>query len=332
MQHESNKKYTEWSVDEGKRTAESIYLNEIDNQIYVNRSPRDSKIFKEWTHLDVHFSLNSYGFRDKDFFEPADLLINGCSQTFGTALPEKYRFSNIIQENFSGIVHNIAYEGNSVGSVVRSTFAYIKKFGNPKYIYCMLPPFERIEFIPDPNTLVKSDWIKYYEKFKKEKTEEVDFSPIQIATVDPFTPIYAKSPYLIEDIMNPQTVLFLNMQMLMMLEQYCDFAGIKFMWSCWNNSYNSMSFLLDMQKDKSWHKNYFNIPVWEWEINKEKVDNLDTMGCHKDLEEESKIFFNYAIDMGKVEGFTAHWGAHRNKHVAEKVLSEMGNRSYEGII
>jgi|GEM_PF-3155022 hypothetical protein len=331
MDNQGGKKYIDWDIKDGKRTAEAIYSNKLENQIYVNRAPTLSKLLKEWNKDDIHYYLNNYGFRDKDFFEAADLLINGCSQTWGNSLPKQYRFSDIVEDNFLGTVHNIAYEGNSVGSVVRSTFAYIKEFGNPKYIYCMLPPFERIEFIPDPNTLNKWDWAEYYKKFKKTETEDIDFSPLQIATVDVFTPIYAKAPYAIEDVMNPQSAYFINMQMLLMLEQYCDNAGIKFMWSCWSNSYSVMDFVADLQKNNKDHQSYFHIPIWNWRLDKERKDILDSSGCHKDLESEDKIFFDHAKDIGRVATSTPHWGSHRNAHVAEKVLSEMKNR-WDGVV
>jgi len=332
MDQHGTKKYFDWYMGLNKKTSRVICSNKIEDQIYVNRFPRESEILNNWSHLGVDTSINKYGFRDKDFFEKADLLINGCSQTWGTALPEKYRFSNIIQESFSGTVHNIGYEGNSVGSVIRSTFAYIKKFGNPKYIYLMLPPFERIEFIPDKNTFTKSDWLASYKEFQKEGVEDIDFSPIQITTVDIHTPIYAKAPFYIEDVMNPQSAFFLNMQMLLMLEQYCDVAGIKFMWSAWNNSYRISDYIFNMQNNLNEHKNYFHIPVWDWELNDEKIDILDTADCHKDLEKEDQIFFNHAMDIGKRKTETPHWGSHRNRHIAEKILHEMKNRSYEGLL
>lgn len=332
MDQHGTKKYFDWHMRLNKKTSRVITSNNIEDQIYVNKFPRESESLSNWTHLGVNVSINQYGFRDKDFSQSADLLINGCSQTWGTALPEKYRFSNVIQENFSGTVHNISYEGNSVGSVIRSTFAYIKKFGNPKSIYLMLPPFERIEFIPDANTFTKSDWIDSYKEFKKEGVEDIDFSPIQITTVDMYTPVYAKAPFCIEDVMNPQSAFFLNMQMLLMLEQYCDATGIKFMWSCWNNSYDITDFIFNIQKNLNEHKNYFHIPVWEWKLDYNKIDVLDTLNCHKELEHEDKIFFNHAMDIGKKKTSTPHWGSHRNRHIAEKVLSEMKNRSYEGIL
>jgi hypothetical protein len=324
--NQGGKKYIDWDIKNGKRTAEAICSNKLENQIYVNRAPTATTLLKEWNHKGINYHLNNYGFRDKDFFKPADLLISGCSQTWGTSLPEHYRFSNFIEKKFSGTVHNMSYEGNSVGSVVRSIFAYLKEFGNPKYIYLMLPPFERIEFIADPDTVNKWDWAEYYKKFKKTGVEDLDFSPLQIATVDVFTPIYAKSPYSIEDVMNPQSVYFINMQMLLMLEQYCNNAGINLMWSCWSNAYSIMNFVSDLQKNNQGHSNYFNIPVWDWHLNKDNVDILDTSDCHKDLRDEDKIFFDHAMDIGRVATSHPHWGSHRNIHIAEQVLSEMKNR------
>ncbi len=317
-----------------KYMIESIYLNLFKNQKFQNTKglkyedyfSNPKKVFEA---KGISNRINNYGFRDKDFDEVCDLLVAGCSQTWGLALPEEYRFSNIIENNIDLTLHNISTPGNSVSSIVRSIFSYIKEFGSPKYIYCMMPPFERFEYVPDLERFNSRDLsdLKYQER-------EL-FSPLIVNT---YTSIYDKvqrAPFASEGTLNLETIHFIQTQSLLMLEQYCEAAGIKFMWSTWATWSGMPETIIDLKNKGLGYESFLDIPFKRWKYDFEKqIDHVAiNEDCHQALKDKDKNTFHCAADANKFTGtnfdqtqVVAHWGSHRNAHIADLVLFEMKNR------
>lgn len=314
-----------------KYIIESIYLNIFKNQKFQNRKDLKHEDYfsvpkKIVSIKDIEYSLNNYGFRDKDFNDPCDLLVSGCSQTWGVALPEEYRFSNIIENNIESLVHNIATPGNSVSSVVRSVFAYIKRFGNPKYIYCMMPPFERFEYVPDLERFNSRDIseLKYQERGL--------LSPLIVNTYTSNYDKVQKAPFASECTLNLETIHFIQAQSILMLEQYCEAAGIKLMWSTWGTWSGFPETIIDLKNKGLGYESFLDLPFKKWKYDFENQKDLVSTeeGCHRELNNLSPEFFNSAADADKFTGrnfdnvqVVSHWGSHRNAHIADLVLSKM---------
>lgn len=321
--------YANYDKGHNKYYIESIYLNRLGNQHFQGSADlapdrMGSSPKRILNQRDIDFRYNNYGFRDEDFTECADVLIAGCSQTWGVMLPEQYRFSSVIAEKISSKVHNIAFPGNSVDSTIRLVFSYIKEFGNPKYIYLMLPPFERFEFSPD----IERFSLEYIKNFKSRK--ETLISPLLIGTYNATGDKVSKAPYSAENIVNLQSIHFWQAQNILMLEQYCKVANIKFAWSTWSTFCGMPDTIIGLKKRGLGYESYLDIPFRKWKYDHiADFDDLKTNeNCHSDLKLKAEDVFHAAKDSLRFsrldgEGFDAHWGAHRNAHIAEEVLQYM---------
>lgn len=333
IQQPAKEFYSNYSKGYNKYIIESIYLNKLSNQRFQNIIELDQTLMdgnpkKTYSQFDVEHKLNNYGFRDEDFDKCADILISGCSQTYGVALPEEYRFFNIIKNNISSTIHNIAFPGASVSSIVRLVFAYIKEFGNPKYIYIMLPPFERFEFSPDFNRF-ETEMSQKFNYIKKEKHT----SPLHVTTYTGDNLNVQKAPYYPEYTVNLASIHFWQAQSLLMLEQYCDMAGIKFAWSTWSTFNGIPDTIINLQKRNLGYSSYYDLPFKQWSYDhKNNFDNLKVdENCHNDLKVKRPDIFDGALDSilyrtgDKIldKDRIAHWGSHRNAHVAELILKYM---------
>jgi len=323
--------YANYDKGNNKYYIESIYLNKLKNQHFQGAVDLNSdRMYSDPKRIikqrDIEFRYNNFGFRDEDFKECADILIGGCSQTWGVMLPEQYRFSNMLAEKISSKIHNISFPGNSVDSTIRLVFSYIKEFGNPKYIYLMLPPFERFEFSPDTERFS----LEYIKNFKS-KVETL-LSPLLIGVYNGTMDKVSKAPYSAENIVNLQSVHFWQAQQILMLEQYCDVANIKFAWSTWTTFCGMPETIIGLKKRGLGYESYLDIPFRKWKYNQSTdFDDLKTdESCHLDLKLKSGEVFHAAKDSLRFsrldgEGFDAHWGAHRNAHVAEILFDYMKN-------
>lgn len=321
--------YDDYDRNNNKYMIESVYLNLLKNQKFQgNRTLNEGDHFKNpKASIESHgvmYTYNNYGFRDEDFTECADILISGCSQTWGVGIPKEYRFSDLIQNNTTQSVHNIAFPGNSVSGIVRLIFSYIKQFGNPKSIYCMMPPFERFEVVPDLERFLLEDI-----KNANPKNRDL-FSPILVATYNGEYDKIQKAPFVPGEVINLESIHFWQAQSLLILEQYCEAVGINFAWSTWSTWSGMPDTIIDLKNRGLGYKTFIDIPFRKWKYDYENY--IDKIGedCHKELKEEYPIIFDAAMDRFKYGKRTrvdsdafAHWGTHRNAHVAEIVLEYM---------
>jgi len=321
--------YDNYDRDNNKYMIESVYLNLLKNQKFQgNRSLNQGDHFKNpKVNIESHgvmYSYNNYGFREDDFLNCADILIAGCSQTWGVGIPKEYRFSNVIQKNTTQLVHNISFPGNSVSATVRLIFAYIKQFGNPKSIYCMMPPFERFEVVPNIERFLLEDIHQANPKHRD------SFSPILVSTYSEEYDKIQRAPFTPEHTINLESIHFWQAQSLLMLEQYCKATNINFAWSTWSTWCGMPDTIIDLKNRGLGYETFIDIPFRKWKYDYENY--IDKIGddCHQDLNNEYPEIFHAAMDRYKYGKRTrvdsnafAHWGSHRNAHVAEIVLKYM---------
>lgn len=97
------------------------------------------------------YKTNSMGFRCDEFqqaHEKTHILFAGCSITFGEAVPPDYVWAKklydkiALEYDVSGY-YNVGTPGTSISKVVQTIKAYIDNFGEPDYIFCLLPDTAR---------------------------------------------------------------------------------------------------------------------------------------------------------------------------------------------
>lgn len=101
----------------------------------------------EYKGPDFSYKLNSHGFRC-DPFEGGSVLFNGCSATFGYAVPLESTWAHIVwREKYSELpYHNLSVPGASIDTITRLTLMYLDKY-SCRGVYLYLPKFHRTEIV-----------------------------------------------------------------------------------------------------------------------------------------------------------------------------------------
>ena len=263
---------------------------------------------------------NNFGFRDEPFFECADILMAGCSFTWGAGLHEKHIWPTYIKKMTGQKTANIGVSGGSIHGSVARIFAYIRKFGKPKTIICLFPDAFRL-YLP----LVKG-------RFTNSRVEEREFTSYENipqgmlidtgwVNYNPETrtypqPTYSKIPHHTNEVLPAEVAFYLSMQQIHFLEQYCFEANIKLVWATWH--YDTYLFFKKIKSiaDPTYFRNFIDISECGKYTKGLLGKDPDDFGCHKELQEEDKKTFLIAAD-------THHWGSHSQIHIAEMFYEQI---------
>lgn len=330
-----------------KKEVELIMLNPL------FETDRDTDLYEEhYGHGGFLYKTNSDGFRSEDFKKNEELVITGCSHTYGYGVPEEMIWGVRVANYFNVSYANLGIAGASVSTIVNNLFAYFKKYGHPKALVCVFPNFQRLMLPVDINTLI-SDGTKKYVNYKNVKMSNITLNKrILDHSYFDYTqdlPKYSKAPHSVDNVIPEIVTYWMAVQSIHILEQYCKTANIKLLWSIWDwQTLNTFKFIknqyseyfnnmIDIKMDHwvaSLQKNIIDAkPIPIGEIRKDRyhkdivnkndtcIDDKDLycenfIECHKDLEQYNPNIFNIAGDF-------AHWGTHRHVHIAEIFISEL---------
>jgi len=285
----------------------------------------NNKTEEKVTNVTCRF--NNEGFRSDDFTSGTEILISGCSHTYGMGVPEEHIWASLIKNKLNKTVSNLGQPGASWTMIVNNLFAYFRKYGQPKTICVIFPNIERIQ-VPVNQNFLLTEKLLYSENLS---SRYLQVSQLQ----DYIGPRISKRPHIARDIISPDLFYYLSIQSINYLELYCKSAGINLIWSTWDfmtgksiekmksvdNSYFNGYFSLNMD-----HWCYSNIrgpdnfhmsPVGPDDkcLNVEPCDKV--ISCHNELKNKTELFFDMGLD-------NCHWGSHRHAHIAETVLLELG--------
>jgi hypothetical protein len=125
-----------------------------------------------------------------------------------------------------------------------------------------------------------------------------------------YHPSYAKKPFNKTDVIPAVVSGWLNLQHLLILEQYCEAAGILFVYGSWdtqtNTLINSINKIDTLKNNPLSYKNFIDFS----HIDKELLD------CH----EQERTKHQSVFDLGSDK---LHFGVHTHLHIAEKFISEI---------
>ena len=314
-----------------KRKIKNLYFNDLNKY-------DDYRVIE---HGQTIYNLNKNGYRSPDFCKNVDILTSGCSFTYGAGVPENYIWPQILSNLSNLKYNNLGFSGNSVGKIIRDIFSYFKEFGHPKYLFCLFPPFERIE-IPINQKLIRLNNLK---EMKKRDSAAGDIDYIQSVQLffEPELKIIDKKPYLAESTIPVDMAHFYAAQQILILEQYCNVVGINLKYGFWNPEHNLL-----MKKIKSinneYYKNFIDVETNRWRFNldseidefyendvfnKNKNEWGKLINCHSNFKDKH-FTFNIGSDKVLYGIGSAHWGFHRHIHIAEKFASVLNlNVNYE---
>jgi hypothetical protein len=291
---------------------QSFFLNDMNKirvtDLYASR--------EDGRDIGINYKYNSYGYRGPEPKNNNDILILGCSQTFGIGIRDVINTWPAILSNSLNLNYfNLAKSGSSVNSQIRRAFAYFKKFGHPKYIFAIFPDFQRMEFPINYRTLVAN---------KDEVNGPKSGLSVKHLKHPTEIPKVSSMPHDARDIFTEELSYFISMQYILMLEQYCDTAGIKLVWSTWSDEDEALILKLKEMSEQS-YKNFTSLHNYKWLRNYESqqeefydknYNNLYPHRTHCHEKYSNLEDFNIAIDV--IYNFhTAHSGVHRHIHWAE---------------
>lgn len=282
----------------------------------------------------AHTRLNKDGFRCDDFEKGTEVLFSGCSQTYGMGVPEEYSWPSVTTSLINKTTSNLGAPGASWPMIVNNLYAYFRKYGHPKAIAVVFPNTERLQIPINKNILVNEFWGVRDREKDIDSWDSLGDEYLQLTYPTQFPgPKYSMRPHIAKEVISHDYVYYLCIQSVNHLEQYCEAAGIKFIWTTWDFM-TGRSIEKMRGVDPSYFRGYFDLKMDHWchpvqqtpdlyhpEPLKEDDECLKeqpcdrVQHCHKDLENKAKEIFSIAYDNG-------HWGTHRHAHVGE-AMAEM---------
>lgn len=278
---------------------------------------------KYWLEDPYEYKVNKYAFRSEEFVSDADFVFAGCSHTYGMGIPEDFIWGVQLAKKLNVDYYNLGIPGASVTTIVNNLFAYFRKFGHPKVVIINFPNFERLMLPVNPKILKPKD-----KKYEKQTLPLNDWYLDHSYLMEKVHPTYSKKPHNVEDVVSLDVPYWMAVQSINLLEQYCEVANIKLIWSTWD--FMTYKSLLKMhKKDNSYFKYMVDIEMDKWLFvglsgpdlyhkNAIKKDDLCfikqdcslNINCHEEIKNKDPKIFDLAAD-------NAHWGTHRHTHLAE---------------
>lgn len=264
--------------------------------------------------INIPYYLNKHGYRSEEFNKNNEVLVLGCSQTYGSGMLNEFTWPEFFCNNINKKYSRIASRGDSINGQVYKAFKYFEEIGNPKIVLALFPLY-RLEYpmVPDKfispgdsYTTAKSvgQGIAYFNK---------DFLKFSKAPHDPAHTI------------PKEFVVYYNFMFLKMLEQYCESHNIKFIWSIYDennimddyieeNIYNIFKNFIKTSKIVSLfnYRMLNNHKDCESEEDKEILEK-----CNHDF--EGHELYDFAADFNKKKDL-GHWNIHTHYHIYEKFI------------
>lgn len=266
----------------------------------------------------ITYNHNSVGYRSPEFTD-VDLVISGCSQTYGEGVPVECTWASQLAEKLGVSYVNLSVRGASIEGVFVRAMAYLETYKTPKYLFCLLPNSERIDF---PFT---SESSKYYtSKWAATGSGSLDIGSsgsfdigsavLSIHTlprqIEPEK--YIKRPFDLQEVMPVAYIDKLNMDYIRMLERICEAKGVVFRWGTWDSELETR---VRQNNEEYELRNFVHITrtLNLLAVPDSKKDPL----CHR--EEEKRYGKNFYRGMDRY----GHWGVHAHIHAAEEFLASI---------
>ena len=296
-----------------------LFYRDLKNSLV--KKPREFNVTKVWPESDIRtkilYKINSHGYRSDQFGFNNEVLVLGCSQTFGQGIPEEFTWAKVFAESIGKSYVKLAQPGDSAQEQVHKAFKYFEEFGNPEIIVACFPSCRlQLPYIPE----------KIVSKLSLSQAEFKDKYQMQQIFLYNKTQKFSKSPHSPEEVLPIEVALFYSFTFVQMLQQYCKTNNIKLIWNIWDDEY-----FFDYVKTNAPEalKDYLHIDFRELifdsndgveYIKHESIENAYIIPeCHKELNDH--LLFYRAADYNPGVG-NGHWGIHLNQHIAEHFLQK----------
>lgn len=265
------------------------------------------------------YKTNSTGYRSGEFVESPDLLVAGCSQTWGVGLQEKNLWGTRLAQYLKVDSYvNIGYLGWSIDGIVTNVLRYIDKYGKPKKLALLLPDFYRVVSAYATDIVLPDGYnAKHYPDGHIQSGVEYTWLNRSLTL-----PKYSKRPHKIQDILPLEHSIYESVKMLQILVMYCKAAGIDLVWGSWEE--DTCYLFEKVAKDIS-----LNLDLTDY-VSLSDINRVNEGQCHEELKADCPdVFYSAADDRHNRRG--GHMGSHMHIHVADKFLSKFASKQIDNI-
>jgi hypothetical protein len=296
---------------------------------YYLKGPNDDYHREHWRQQkDVlnEYSWNSFGYRDKEFVGPVEIIAAGCSMTMGQGVPVEARWSNQLAKKLNMTVATTAVAGWSTQTAINAVMHYILTFGKPKIVALLLPDFFRYDLLL--NTAVfQPKWITDNKETNiTRRTVEVSGSARDLSK-------FSKRPHDSSEVIPSEFSYFSNGQALRFFIEYCKEAKISLIWGTWDMSTHEaidhaskvkVMKEMSIQAPKIDFSGYIDIKYFHnYGGHVDPSAKLKELNCHSNLKQKYEKYFDLGTDTDY------HMGVHLHAHVADKFYEKLKLNNYE---
>jgi hypothetical protein len=250
----------------------------------------------------IDYKLNEHGYRSKEFEKDNEILVLGCSQTYGSGMPEELTWPDIFSKSIGKKYSRLAMPGDSINGQVYKAFKYFEEIGNPEIVVGLFPLY-RLEYSAIPG--------KFFSESSWGQAEMHEVSIGMAFFYEEYLTKLSQYPHDPEYVMPKEFSIFYNFMFIKMLEQYCESHNIKFIWSI----YEDEDIIDIMQSTMYITKNYLKTSdikdSSKYKQDEHKECGLDFIG-HK--------LFKWGADFDKKRNM-GHWGIHTHQHMSELFIN-----------
>lgn len=290
------------------------------------------------------YYCNSLGYRGKkEFKKNQDILISGCSHTFGMGLDESSIWGVMLAKEMQLDYDNIAIPGFSVDAIVNNIFAYIKEYGSPKYIFIVFPHFDRMVLPENPERFIGTYHIN-------NDNYKLAFSHLDARDFSLPLPSYSRIPHKMNEVIPYEFTYWIAMQSIHKLEMLCDALNINLFYGTWsyentktikhfkNKNQNFFKYFVDLDNNFEWlefiNMNDENVTSFVKSIySMNDIDHPEVsiynngyVDCHIEYFDSNRDCFFYATDKHPVPTKSRHFGLHRHLHFKDAFIKSVKER------
>lgn len=294
----------------------NAYFNH-DSFNLLNINSSDMDVLKSLNNFEIELLLTNPPIQQEgvlhrpmvqEFKTNQELIFSGCSETQGNYLcgqddsDEMYkslwgfRLSNeLIMDAI-----NLGIGGESAYRIIQRLFSHFKKYGNPKNLFCLFP---------DPYRFTSPQQNGYLMAKRPYGGDFLQTTHHNYGTV-PHNVMYAKRPFMKEDVVSQSLPLFFNFQAISNLEHYCKELNINFLWGSWHKETNYIAKIIN-NNTSNYYENFVDLSPNDYTVTNKY--------CHKDL-------YDFSPDLYESGSDNWHLGTHGHVHIADKFLKEYNSR------